>query len=1086
MWGSAKTDSRGHLIEEILNEENLFLLNTKSPTHISMSSGNQSSIDLSIASSSLFPLLQWSVIDDLHGSDHFPLLILPLSWPLSSPHKPIYNLSKADWMLYSSTIERPEFESGDPDNNLKSLIQNIHAAASQAIPKSLINASRPPVPWWNPNCKKAIRDRKTSLNRFKHNPTLENLINYKRYRAKAKKVILEAKRISWSCFTKSLSEISDSKTFWNKIRRIKGKPTRTIHGLLDQGVFKSTEKEIANILAYHFASISSDTNLHPDFIKFKQSHQHPLNFHDKTPSPINSPFSLKELQSAIKKCRSSAPGPDGILIPLIKNLPPQLLDFLLRVYNDIWSSGIFPQSWQSSILIPLLKPNKPNIQATSYRPISLTNHLCKIMERIVHARISWLIESKSLISKHQYGFRHHRSTTDHLIGLSEDIWDSFSRGNHLVAVFLDLKNAFDTLWKYNITKTLHDWGIKGHTLNFISNFLQNRSFRVKINNSFSDELTLENGVPQGSVLSPLLFNIAINNVTQLFQAGIKHRLYADDIVIYYSSHSPHVSERKLQLCLNNLSKWCLTSGFSFSPSKSSSVHFCRKRNCPRLHQLSLSNLPIASKSSVKFLGLHFDYRLSWNEHIINLKTDCSKTINIIKWLSHSKFGCSQSVLFHLYITLIRSKLDYGSIVYLSSPKSYLAKLDVIQNNCLRLISGAFRTSPITSLHSLLGIMPLKHHRLNLLFQYAMSLKFKPFIPTYSSFFRPLVSPNIILDSRSDSPGQIFSNFCKDHNITIPECMPLRNATTPPWELIAPSINNTLIKLDKKSTPPSLIKASFYGIIQDLSPDNIIYTDGSKFSQAAGCAVLHNNMSYKYRLLPTTSILSAELFAIKESLRIISNLPPSKWMICSDSLNALQCLNELSPKHPLAVKSLDLHHSSISKGSTVDLVWIPSHVGIRGNEDADKIAKTAANDGDFIPLAFSISELKFLHMSTIKSGIQAEWEVTGDSNKLYECKPQFFQVSVARSLSRSEEVIWNRLRLGHCYFTHSFLLKGDPPPNCSHCGNQLTVYHLLIECPSFNNLRQSLGLNGDLASVLDANNLHSLFQFIRASGLGSLI
>lgn len=96
------------------------------------------------------------------------------------------------------------------------------------------------------------------------------------------------------------------------------------------------------------------------------------------------------------------------------------------------------------------------------------------MESIVHVRISWLIESKSLISKHQYGFRHHRSTTDHLIGLSEDIWDSFSRGNQMVSsaktASFDLKNAFDTLWKYNITKTLHDWGIKGHTLNFISNF----------------------------------------------------------------------------------------------------------------------------------------------------------------------------------------------------------------------------------------------------------------------------------------------------------------------------------------------------------------------------------------------------------------------------------------------------------------------------------------------------------------------------------------------------------------------------------------------------------------------------------------
>ena len=180
------------------------------------------------------------------------------------------------------------------------------------------------------------------------------------------------------------------------------------------------------------------------------------------------------------------------------------------------------------------------------------------------------------ISGNQAGFRKNYSTNDHLVRLESFIHDAFIKKEHCVAIFFDLEKAYNTTWKHGIMKDLHDIGLRGRLPNFISNFLSDRSFNIRIGSTLSDTFEQEQGVPQGSVLSPTLFNIKINNIVKCVN-DTDSSLYVDDFGIFYKSKNMENIEFRLQRCLNKVETWATQNGFKFSKTKTQCVHFCQLR-----------------------------------------------------------------------------------------------------------------------------------------------------------------------------------------------------------------------------------------------------------------------------------------------------------------------------------------------------------------------------------------------------------------------------------------------------------------------------------------------------------------------------
>ena len=205
-------------------------------------------------------------------------------------------------------------------------------------------------------------------------------------------------------------------------------------------------------------------------------------------------------------------------------------------------------------------------------------------------------------------------------------------------------------------------------------------------------------VPQGSILTVTLFSAKINSITQCLKPGVDCSLYVDDFHICYRSSNMSIIERQLQLCLNKLQQWATDNGFRFSKTKTLCMHICQKRGLQLDPQHFLDKSPIPVGEETKFLGVMFNRRLSFIPHLKYVKNKALKALNIINVIGNTEWGADRKVMLRLYRSLIRSKLDYGCIVYGSARKSSLQMLDPIHNQGLRLCLGAFRTSPVESLY----------------------------------------------------------------------------------------------------------------------------------------------------------------------------------------------------------------------------------------------------------------------------------------------------------------------------------------------------------------------------------------------------
>lgn len=302
--------------------------------------------------------------------------------------------------------------------------------------------------------------------------------------------------------------------------------------------------------------------------------QFPVTFPPNDNAKYNVPISLSELKYALGTSISRTPGPDKIPYCFLQHFTAEQLLLLLQFYNYIFFSG-FPHQWRESHIIPLLKPSKAATLVSSYRPIALTNTMCKVLERILNRRLIAYLETISFFTNIQSGFRASHSTLDNISRLEHDARHALISRQYCTAVFLDVAQAFDTVWHQGLLLKIKQLGLCGQLAYFIQNFLYLRRIRVQISSTLSSSFPVYAGVPQGSVLSPTLFNIYINDLFSSVSPNIHTSLYADDGALWTTEASLTVALGHLQLAINSLVDWSNRWGLSISISKTSALIFTR-------------------------------------------------------------------------------------------------------------------------------------------------------------------------------------------------------------------------------------------------------------------------------------------------------------------------------------------------------------------------------------------------------------------------------------------------------------------------------------------------------------------------------
>ena len=480
-------------------------------------------------------------------------------------------------------------------------------------------------------------------------------------------------------------------------------------------------------------------------------------------------------------------------------------------------------------------------------------------------------------------------------------------------------------------------GIQGNMINFISSFLSERYFKVRVGNTLSNSFLQEEGVPQGSVLSVTCFAIAINDIFNAISPPVKGSLFVDDLALYCTGYDAKSVCSYIQKSIDSVFKWANDNGFRFSASKTIAIRFTRRRNLEEIPVLTLNGNILPYEKEVKFLGMIFDEKLTWNKHIDNLKIKVKESLNILKVVSGFSWGADKKSLLKLYDSLCRSKLDYGCQIYSSACRTKLRELDVVHNMGLRICTGAFRTSPVESLYVDSNELPLDLRREELGLRYMTRLKSAPKNPSFKVFGE--CNPQKF-GTRSSKPFQIrLLQDLEDNIIQTQKIQSVNHLSVPPW--LVPEITMCEKVLSRNGKSTEEIKACFLDHNNKHSKHSQIFTDGSKSEDRVGCAVVHNGTSHVAKLPNSASVFTAEITAIIKALEIVYSSKHNKFVIYSDSKSVLESLKKYNVFHPLIQKAQEWLFRISCRLKSVCFCWVPAHVGIRGNEQADQEAKEAS-------------------------------------------------------------------------------------------------------------------------------------------------
>ncbi|KAM7287414.1 uncharacterized protein ISCGN_031105 [Ixodes scapularis] len=616
---------------------------------------------------------------------------------------------------------------------------------------------------------------------------------------------------------------------------------------------------------------------------------------------MDQPFTRGELESALQRGKThTAPGPDKITMTMLRNLPDLTKSELLEWINEIWETGKLPKSWKHSLVIPIPKPGKDKGTLTNYRPISLTSCTCKIMECMVLSRIEWFLESNNSFHPAQTGFRPGIGTQESLALISADIIRNINpdRSNIRTIITVDVRKAFDSVPHSTIIKESQRLGITGRSLNFIKTFLEGRTFSVRCGANCSEPKANPVGVPQGSVISPMLFNIVMAALPYELEKINKlgFTMYADDVSIWTKSEDIERQQDTLQAGLDMIEAHLHKVGLQASPDKTN-----MKAN-PALY---VCEDPGNYRKGDRQRG-HI-----WLQDTLKY---CNSALNAIRRICSAKGGATDEIARRTVKAMVVSRVCYGARHYWLT-KAQWRKLESLNNQAMRIITGLPRFTPLGKLK--------EHAQINSLHDTVVA--------------------------RTVAHGERLKHFKQGREILkllwrATELLPNLPEQLPPWEdHMNIAENKPTARRGDSQQQARIAKAHSRMVETWTNPTHIMaaYTDtaaeDSPVPLKTAAVYFPALGSSAANALPMrTSIKGGELAAIHLALETVlkSQHPlPRELRVFSDSREAIkECQKARSPSR-IVREIKKLASRLLQEGTTTKISWVPAHAGIEGNEEA---------------------------------------------------------------------------------------------------------------------------------------------------------
>ena len=696
LWHTDDTeDARGQTIADWLGSNTHGILNEDSPTRITATCST--SPDLSIASSSILTSCDWRTNVSL-SSDHLPIHIkisTEVSRLIPATQQTFINFKKADWAGFRDFSEQL-FSNATATNNVhnseKFFRSVLNKAAKRFIPAGRIPEIYNDMPTDTANLLKerdSLRQQDPADIRI---PELTKQINQQHNTHRTKKWLEHLENCG-----------PNSQKLWSTIKGINN-PKREHQ---NQSIsFNSTKYLNSNKIANKFNSQFTPASTTKPSKEFRRVLR---NIRQKPKDPaIN--ITTAQTANAIKRSKNSkALGPDNIAPIMLKYLGPAALSFLTDLFNNVVNQAIIPPPWKVGRIIPILKPNKPKDEGTSFRPISLLSPPAKILESIVLEPLNQSIT----LAPHQHGFRKGRSTITALQEVVDHVTTGLNSGkpaDRTVLVAVDLSKAFDTVNHELLLNDIAELPLNSNLKRFLFSYLRGRSTYVEFRGKKSRRKKMKQGVPQGGVLSPLLFNLYMSKMPTP-PTKVKLVTYADDGSILSSDKKIGPICDRINAYLETLNTWFSSRNLFISAPKSSATLFTTWSNEAKTQlPINIAGTAVPTVQDPKILGVTLDPLLTFKNHAMNTKAKVIKRNNILKALAGSSWGKEKEVLKTTYTAISKSVLSYAAPIWTPTlSETNWAELQRAQNASLRTITGCTKMTDVGHLHTETKEMPVKEH-----------------------------------------------------------------------------------------------------------------------------------------------------------------------------------------------------------------------------------------------------------------------------------------------------------------------------------------------------------------------------------------
>lgn len=1008
-------------------------------------------LDLAFISSSLAATTHPASYIDV-TSDHTPLLT-EIVWDSrfnEGPRK--LRINTLDQKLFADLLSEncaalPQLTDSPTTSDLDDVAQSLTQAISQALNGSAKRTTGRNTghPWWNTDCKKAARENQTCRTRASAN----NLRNAVRI----------AKKRYWERQLDTTQDIKDvfKMTKWH-----------TSTGAYRSPPFADPQNPLTGLSAN--ISVKREILIRNLLTNTAIAGDIPFDAPSAAARLVEfPPITVIDIRNAILRTASTAPGIDEIPTLILKAAWPQIERYVLTLFQGCLRCGHHPAPFRSAILAIIPKPNKADrTSPRAYRPIALLSVLGKGLERLLARKMAWLAISLQILSSQQFGALPLRSSTDLTTCLTHDVEAALSKGLKTTLLTMDVKGAFDGVLPGRLARRLREQGWPDNLVRWVQSFTTDRSVRIRLDGSTGPDTPIQCGLPQGSPISPILFMLYI---APLFWLGtpVKRFGYADDVALIQTSTSLEENCEKLQADLQEALRWGDSEGITFDPQKSELLHFTRSskdshRPLPGVtagtHAITEGNGPL------RWLGVYFDRGLRFTAHAQILSAKALIVSNALQSLGKTTRGVSPILLYRAVTATILKKCYFAAETwwpgrFRKSEKGrisnridgHLRLLEKVTYSSARAILPVYRTTPTAALLKEAGILA-PEIQLNLHSQAyaARTARLDPYHPLRQRAAEIL---------RTRTPSSRLARWI----LALPLSEIVNPIQEPPWATREDRKTIT----QRISGPMGRSKAAAAKDFNEFLPtipgsDIQVFSDGSK-SEATDGMTGGGSVTYQFNLQidrkafslgRNAEVFDAEASAALTGAKAALALPSAKfatdlWVFLDNLEVATRLLGhstgssqsvftefcKVAREWPLRAR---LPHT---RPGAVRVRWVPGHLKIAGNEEADKAAKEGATLPPPNDAVCTLASLKRIAKADAKNSILRLWNTVAPAN--------YQQLEIGYSFSLSllalqrpviGHILASRTLHGDFADYHKRFQHDDAEIRCS-CGKRKSPLHFFF-------------------------------------------